>query len=79
MVIAHSVDNGQERRPHDPNSDPAIFTVVLLVVVLFDPVGIDEHARGYLEAHPMLALVRQVLVLIPRESQRSARRVATQL
>jgi len=67
MVIAHGVDNGQQRRSHDPDSDPAIFTVVLLVAMPFDSVGIDEHARGYLEAHPVLALVRQVLVLIPRE------------
>jgi hypothetical protein len=65
IFIAHGVDHGQERRPNHPDGDPTIFSVVLLVVILLDSIGIEEHARGRLEAHAVLALVRQVLVLIP--------------
>src|ERR1035438_10138728 len=57
IFIAHRVNNGYERRPHDPDSDPAIVTVVLLVI-LFDSVGIDE-------THPTrIAIVAPVVYLL---------------
>jgi hypothetical protein len=68
-LVTHGVDNSQERRTHNPNRDPAIFTVIVLVVKLLDSIGIQEHASSHLEAYAMFALVRQVLVRIPRESQ----------
>ncbi len=39
--------------------------MVFPVIVLLDPVGIEEHSGGQLEADAMLVLIRLVFLFIP--------------